>query len=188
MGKSPGRPVRAGALLAVAHHPVCTSFRHDVVRLGGLPVCAGCLAMWPTFLVVLPLALQARLDGAPALAMLAAGAALALPQVALYVRAGPTRPRRSRAERSVAKVVGGAGLAIALTGTLTSAWPLVAIVAAIGAGVVATLALQVVRLRTVLATCDACPYRRDWDACPGVVGAGPVLPGAPTSLLDAARR
>ena len=40
-------------------------FQPTVVLLGGLPVCAGCLATWPAFLLALPLAVQARLDGAP---------------------------------------------------------------------------------------------------------------------------
>ena len=174
-----GRPVRAGFLLAIAHHPVCTRFRHDVVRLGGLPVCAGCLATWPSFLVALPLAIQARLDGAPALALLAVGVALAVPQMTAYAR-----PRQSRAQRAAAKVLGGAALAVALAAVLTSGWPLWAAVTAIGAGVLATAALQAVRLRGMLAACDACPYRRDWEACPGFAGAGPALPGAPTSLLE----
>lgn len=178
----PGRPVRAGLLLAVAHHPVCTSFRHDVVRLGGLPVCAGCLATWPAFLLALPLAAQARLDGAPALALLAVGFTLAVPQMTAYLRR--PGPGRSRGGRAVAKVLGGAGLGVALAAVLTSGWPLWAAAAAIGAGVLATAALQAVRFRRLLATCDACPYRRDWEACPGVAGAGPSLPGAPRSLLD----
>ena len=63
-----------------------------------------------------------------------------------------------------------------------------AAVLAIGAGLATLMALQVARLRQVLATCDACPYRRDWEACPGVVGAGPALAGGPTSLLETARR
>jgi hypothetical protein len=177
--KPPG-PVRTGLLLSMAHHPLCTRFRHDVVRLAGLPVCSGCLATWPVFLLLLPVAVQARLHGAPALALLAVGVVLALPQVTAYRRRG----RRSTSARTSAKVLGGAGLAAALAGALTAGWPLFAVVAAIGTGVLATAALQAVRLRGMLATCDACPYRRDWEACPGMVGAGPVLPEGPTSLLD----
>lgn len=176
-----GRPVRAGLLLSLAHHPVCSSFSQDVVRIAGLPVCAGCLATWPAFLAALPLAVLARLDGAPALALLALGATLALPQMTAYLRG---RGRRSRAERTVAKVLGGAGLGTALAAVLTSGWPLGLAAAAIGLGVAVTGGLQLLRLRTVLATCDACPYKRDWEACPGMADAGPRLPQGPTPLVD----
>ena len=155
------RAVRLGLHLGLAHHPLCTEFRTDVVRVGRLHVCSGCLATWPVFVLALPLALLARLDGAPGLALAAAGLVLGMPQMATY------RWRMSRLERAAAKAVGGVGLAMALAGVLTVGWPLVAVVGVLTVGVLASLALQVVRLRSILATCDACPFKRDWDACPG---------------------
>jgi hypothetical protein len=174
------RAVRVGLHLGLAHHPLCTEFRTDLVRFGRLHVCSGCLATWPVFVLAFPLGLLARLEGAPALALAAAGLALGLPQMATY------RWRMSRLERAAAKAVGGVGLAMVLAGILTAGWPTVAVVAVLTAGVLASLGLQVIRLRSILATCDACPFRRDWDACPGFQppAAPPEGPAVgPASLL-----
>lgn len=169
------RSVRLGLHLGLAHHPLCTEFRTDVVRLGRLHACSGCLATWPAFAVAFPLALLARLDGAPAWSLLAAGLVLGLPQMASY------RWRLSRLERAAAKAVGGVGLALALAGALAAGWPAVALVAVLALGMLASLALQVVRFRSILATCDACPFKRDWETCPGFDGA-PVTAVAPQTV------
>lgn len=176
------RSVRLGLHLGLSHHPLCSEFRSDVVRLGRVHVCSGCLATWPVFALVFPLALMARLDGASAWALLAAGLAVGLPQMATY------RWRLSRLERAAAKAVGGAGLAMALTGVLAAGWPVVALVAVLAVGMLASLALQLLRLRSILATCDACPFRRDWATCPGFQGApavamAPSVGPGPASLL-----
>ncbi|HUR25079.1 MAG TPA: hypothetical protein VM327_03575 [Candidatus Thermoplasmatota archaeon] len=143
-------------------------------------VCSGCLATWPVFALAFPLTLAARLDGASGWGLLTAGLVLGLPQMATYSW------RRSRLERAGAKAIGGAGLALAVTGVLAAGWPGLALVAVIALGMLASLALQVVRLRSILATCDACPFKRDWEACPGFTGAPPPTAGpqaVPVSLL-----
>ena len=174
------RSVRLGLHLGLAHHPLCTEFRTDVVRIGRVHVCSGCLATWPAFALAFPFAVLALKDGAPALALLLAGLALGLPQMATY------RWRMSRRERAAAKAVGGVGLAMVVAGALAAGWPVVALATVLAAGMLASLALQVVRLRSILATCDACPFKRDWEACPGFDGTPPpaVAPAAvPVSLL-----
>lgn len=174
------RSVRLGLHLGLAHHPLCSEFRSDVVRLGRVHLCSGCLATWPAFAIAMPLALLARFDGAAPLGLVAAGLALGLPQMASY------RWRLSRLERAAAKAVGGVGLAMALAGVVTAGWPMGAVVALLAAGALASVALQVVRLRAILATCDACPFRRDWEACPGFDGAPKPAAGpraVPVSLL-----
>ena len=174
------RSVRLGLHLGLAHHPLCSEFRTDVVRLGRLHVCSGCLATWPVFLLALPLTLMARLDGASGWALLWAGLVLGLPQMASY------RWRLSRLERAAAKAVGGVGLAMVVTGVLASGWPGVVLVAVLAAGMLASFGLQLIRLRSILATCDACPFKREWETCPGFTGAPPSTAGpqaVPVSLL-----
>jgi hypothetical protein len=178
------RSIRLGLLLGLAHHPLCTEFRDDVVRVGRLHVCSGCVATWPTFLVTLPLALAWHLQGTSALAMLAAGLALGVPHLASYGWRG------SRLERAGVKALGGVGLAGVVVGALTAGWPLWVLVVLLAAGLVASVGLQAVRMRSILATCDACPFKRDWDSCPGFNAGvlatrrdGEVGPDLPASLL-----
>ena len=171
--------IRLGLHLGLAHHPLCSRFRADVVHVGRAHLCSGCLATWPAFALVLPMALLARLQGAPAWALLAAGLVLGLPQMASYGW------RRSRAERAAAKVVGGAGLALALTGLLGLGLPGPALLGVLIAGGAGSIALQGLRMRAILATCDACPFRRAWDRCPGFqAGMPPTDPTAPAPLLS----
>jgi hypothetical protein len=95
------------------------------------------------------------------LALLAAGFAMGIPQLASYGWRG------SRLERAGVKALGGVGLAGVVVGALTAGWPLWALVPTLTAGLLASVGLQAVRMRSILATCDACPFRRDWDSCPG---------------------
>jgi hypothetical protein len=172
--------VRIGLHLGLAHHPLCSEFRSDVVRVGRVHLCSGCLVAWPSFLLSLPFAILWRLDGAPAWPLLAVGLALGAPQLASYLRRG------SRAERATAKALGGSGLALVFTGLLGLGWPGFWLVGALSVGGVASLALQAVRLRAMLATCDACPFRRQWESCPGFnAGTGAPSPGVdgPVSLV-----
>jgi hypothetical protein len=173
-------PVALALRLAAAHHPLCTAFRSDVVRLGRLHVCGGCLATWPAFIAALPLAWLARTQGVPAWPLAAAGLALGLPHLASYAVRAPVPVRRA------AKAVGGAGLALLVVGAATSGTGLPGLVALVLAGCAASLALQAVRLRAMLRTCAACPHRRDWGSCPGmdVTGLARPLPGGPRPLRD----
>ncbi|MHB1262435.1 MAG: hypothetical protein ACYC2H_12050 [Thermoplasmatota archaeon] len=155
------RAVKLGLLLGLAHHPLCTEFQSDVVQLGRIHACSGCLATWPVFLVAVPLIAAARLQGMPALPLLAAGLAMGVPQLASYGW------RRSRAERAAAKALGGLGLACVAIGVLAAGWPPAVLLAVLAAGLVTSIGLQVIRMRTILATCGACPFKRAWDVCPG---------------------
>jgi hypothetical protein len=153
--------IALGLRLGLAHHPLCTEFQTDFVPVGRLQVCSGCLATWPAFFATLPLALAWRLDGAAPLAMLAAGFAMGIPQLASYGWRG------SRLQRAGVKALGGVGLAGVVVGAFTAGWPLWGLAAVLAVGLVACIALQWVRMRSILATCDACPFHRDWDSCPG---------------------
>jgi hypothetical protein len=151
-----------------------------MVRVGRLHVCSGCLATWPAFLLAIPVALMVRMDGASAGALLSSGLVLGLPQMASYGW------RLSRLERAAAKAVGGIGLALVVTGVLASGWPVLVLVAAVALGMLASLGLQAIRLRSILAVCDACPFKRDWETCPGFAAAPPPTAGpqaVPVSLL-----
>ena len=157
--------MKAEALVAVRlllqHHPLCKEFAADRIRVAGIAVCSGCLAAAPAALAGLVFGVLAVVRGAPVWAVLAAGATLGLPQLTTYLHRG------GRAWRFAVKVLGGLGLGAVLASALAlpvhDAWLIG------GAFVVAVAfsALQALRVRSILATCDACPYARDWDACPG---------------------
>lgn len=107
----------------------------------------------------------ARGDVAP-WPVLAAGVVLGLPQFTTY------RVRWTRPVRFAIKVLGGAGLGLAVAGGLLLPWPLWAKGVAAVLVLLAFAGMQALRLRSVLATCRACPWRRDWSACPGFQGGG----------------
>ena len=144
--------------LALAHHPLCHWFQADRIQVGRIDVCSGCLATWPAFFLLVPFALGFPV--APAV-LAATGILLAAPQMASYVR------RAGRAGRFAAKLAGGAGLALLVADILRTPVPWTWRFAALGAVVAGFALLQAIRLRNLLRTCDACPYRRDWESCPG---------------------
>lgn len=143
--------------LAFAHHPLCRWFRED--RLG--PFCSGCILFWPAFLAVTPFALTALARGADATALLLAGAVLGLPQLATAVR------RFGRLGRGAIKTLGGAGVALATPAILFLPLPLPWRLGLYGMELAAFCALLLLRMRSILRTCDACAWRRDWGRCPG---------------------
>lgn len=150
--------VNVALRLALAHHPLCHWFQADRIQVGRIAVCSGCLATWPAFLILAPVAL--RLPVAPAL-LAATGILLATPQMASYIR------RAGRAWRFTAKLLGGVGLALLVAGILRTPVPWSWRLGALAVVVVGFAVLQAIRLRSMLGTCDACPYRRDWESCPG---------------------
>jgi hypothetical protein len=150
---------RLALRLALAHHPLCGWFGTHTLRLGGLAVCAGCAATLPAVLVgvllAAPTAAQAPLP------WLAAGLALGLP----YLAACLLRP--DRRVRTAAKMVGGAGLGMALLAGALAPWPPVVKAALMALPVAAFLGLQALRWRAMRQVCAACPWQGDWARCPG---------------------
>lgn len=147
---------RTGLRVALAHHPLCSVFAHDVVRLGGVRVCSGCVAAAPAFAAGLVVAL---LLAAPAWPLLLLGLAMGAPHLATY------RWRGRRGARFAAKAVGGAGLGLVFAALLQAplAWQALAF---LGMGL-SFAALQALRLRSIQRTCQACPWGARWAACPG---------------------
>ncbi len=143
--------------LAVRHHPLCDRFDSD--RFG--PFCSGCAMFVPAFVAASFVAATAWLGGASAWAMLLAAATLGLPQLLTL------RWRFSRPLRAAIKVLGGFAVAGALFSLLVLpvGWPVRGALLALMAAAFATL--LVVRMRSILATCDACVWQRDWGRCPG---------------------
>lgn len=175
---------RVAIRLLLEHHPLCSEFAGDRVRVGRMAVCSGCLAAAPAALVGLAAALVVILRGAAPLAVLVTGLVLGLPQATTYLHRG------GRAWRAAVKALGGLGIGL-LAGSalfLPRAW--------VALGSVLLLAafagLQAVRVKAILRTCDACPYRRDWASCPGfqahasAMPPAPALPPAPASPPAAA--
>lgn len=173
--------VRVAVRLLLEHHPLCSVFASDRIRVGGIALCSGCLAAGPPALLAFVAAVVLVLTGASATALFVAGGILGLPQLTTYLHRG------GRPWRFAVKLLGGIGIGL-VTG---AAWflpvPRWALVAGAVAVAIAFAALQAVRVRTILRTCDACSYKRDWDRCPGfnakaalappVVLANPVAKG-----------
>lgn len=167
------RAAATGAKLALAHHPLCRYFHADHFTVAGVRVCRGCAVTWPLFAIAFPLALLAiRFTLATAVGALAAGAVLGAPQFTTYVRRWPGPVRVA------VKALGGVGLGVFLAGVLL--WPAALgwRVAALAALWLGFLVLQAVRMRSILRTCDACPWHRRWDACPGFHPGAPDAPFA----------
>lgn len=155
------RGIFLGLRLALAHHPLCDLFRSDVFGRRR-PLCQGCVLTWPLFLVTLPFAFLAPSWGAPPSMLVAAGLVGGVPQVATVLWRGP------RAFRVAAKVVGGPALASLLSGLfwLPVLWQAKA--AALVFLFLGTTLLLALRMRSILRTCHACPWQRDWAHCPGL--------------------
>lgn len=151
--------------LAVRHHPLCDRF--DTDRFG--PVCSGCAMFWPAALIAWPVAIAAWLDGASAWALLFGATVLGLPQLLTL------RWRFGRAMRAAIKLLGGIAVSTAVfaIAVLPAPWSLRgALFAAMGLSFAGLMAL---RARSILRTCDACVWKRDWGRCPGfgALDAGP---------------
>lgn len=167
--------VRVAIRLLLEHHPLCSVFASDRIRIAGIALCSGCLAAGPTALAAFVGAIALVLTGVSATALFAAGGLLGLPQLTTYLHRG-TRPWRF-----AVKLLGGTGIGV----VAGAAWflPVPRWVLLVGATVLVLVfaALQAVRVRKILRTCDACSYRRDWDRCPGFNAAqglaSPVLLG-----------
>lgn len=143
-----------------AHHPTCHLFAGDVYHLGGVPICRGCAATLPAFvLTLLPAVLL--VPETHAVAVLLAATALAIPQLSTYVIRWPG------AARIAAKTIGGVGAGL----VVAAYWLWDATLgpkAVVGVGLVAAGSLgQGLRLRTIVRTCRACPWNMDWEHCPG---------------------
>lgn len=162
--------VRVALRLLLEHHPLCSVFASDSVRLGAVAVCSGCLAAGPTALTAFAGAFALVFTGTSAPALFVAGGVLGLPQLTTYLHRG------TRGWRAAVKILGGFGIGL-VTG---SAWflPVPRWVLLVGATTVAAAfaALQAIRVRKILRTCDACSYRRDWDRCPGFNVAAGLAP------------
>jgi len=151
--------VRLGLRLAFAHHPLCDRFHEDVLHRR-VPLCAGCALTWPLFYAVLMATLLLRPAAGP-WPLVAMGLVLGLPQCSTY------RVRWSRPVRAAIKALGGAGLGLAVAGGLLLPWPWSWKVVAAALVLTAFGGMQLLRLRSVLATCKACPWAVDWGVCPG---------------------
>lgn len=143
--------------VALSHHPLCHWFRED--RLG--PLCSGCALFWPAFFAASVPALIALAAGANGAAIFLAGAVLGLPQLGTAAR------RFGRLARGAVKLLGGVGVAMATPAIFFLPLPLWTRLGLYGLEALAFSALLAVRLRSILRTCHACPWQRDWARCPG---------------------
>jgi hypothetical protein len=159
---------------ALAHHPTCSLFARDVIAVHGFgrkaPLCAGCVAFWPALLLGFPLLVG--FASLPWWVLFAGGATLALVQLASYAGLSASRG----AKLAVKALVGLAGASM-VAGLVQAPWPLVARILAILALIIVAGAMQTLRLRKIVATCDECPWKRDWQHCPGFAPLNDHRPG-----------
>ena len=148
-----------GARVALAHHPLCSYFEHDVIRIGRARVCSGCALALPALLLGVLAAWLAR--GLDPFALGAIGLACGAPQLLSY------GARRGRLARGATKLVGGFGLGLFLVALWLLPLPLAWRVAGAALLGLSFVALQLVRMRAIWRTCQACPWRARWDECPG---------------------
>jgi hypothetical protein len=151
--------------LLFSHHPLCSRFRSDTFLLGGVRVCSGCLLTWPAFLLFFAGFVFVGSPFSPETAIVV-GLSIGLLQVlsATVVRA--------RWFSRMAKVLGAPALALVVWGILWLRLPLPSLALVIAAGTAGFAALIVIRMRCMLAVCQACPYKMDWEICPGFLGHG----------------
>ena len=154
---------RLAGRLSRAHHPHCSYFERDVATRWRL--CVGCLVMWPLFLTTV-IGIYPWLPDAEAGPLLAFGLAMGVPQVFTSFA------RRADWFRHGAKAVGGVGLGLAFWGWFLLPLPLAPKLWIFAAGLVGMAGLAGLRLRKIIVTCRACPYRMDWETCPGMLGHG----------------
>lgn len=154
--------VRLALRLATAHHPLCAWFQSDRYHLFGRSFCRGCTAAVPLFalgIITFITAIHFFPAGVAPLAVI--GLSLGIPHGTTYLH------RFAPAYRAGAKLLGGFGLGLLIPGILLAPVPLTyRIIVLAGLGV-AFLLLQGLRMKRMLAICDACPWQRDWNRCPG---------------------
>lgn len=168
------REASVAVRLLLEHHPLCSWFAGDRVQVGPLRVCSGCLAAVPAAALGFVVALRVIVLGVPPLPLCAGALVLGLPQLTTYLHRGP------RAWRFTAKALGGLGLGGVAMSALLLPVPVGWIAGGAAGLVLAFVGLQAARVRSILRTCDACPYARDWDRCPGFQPAdrAPATPSA----------
>ncbi len=143
--------------LAIRHHPLCDRFDGD--RFG--PVCSGCAMFWPVFLIATPLAFVALRAGVDAPLLFGMAVLMGFPQVL------GMRRRLGRAARATIKALGGVAVALAIPAILFLPLPLWARIGLLITMWLAFIGLLWLRAVSILKTCDACSWKRDWGRCPG---------------------
>ncbi len=163
--------------LALAHHPRCYPFRHDVYRVAGVELCVGCFTAYPIAAATL-----VALASLPALAwwvVVAMGVFLGSAQ-ALAI--GGWTATRSR--KIMVKVALGLGLGAVVFGVMAAPWTFAVRLLALAAGLVLAALAMAPRAIRMRRTCEGCFFQGDWERCTGMaLLRPPSLPGD----LDARR-
>lgn len=156
---------RLSVRLVTAHHPLCGHFRSDRWMLGAVPLCRGCVLMWPAAAVGLATgALALGMLGVNPVALGAAAFIAGLPQASTYLRRWPD------GMRAAAKVVGGLGLGILAAAIASLPAPLTVRLAGFAVLLLGAALGLVLRMLSMLGICRRCPWRMDWERCPGFEG------------------
>ena len=149
----------------LAHHPLCTSFRDDILRLGKWKFCLGCAVAYPVALATLVSALWLEHGDWSWQELAMAGILLGLVQLA-----SPLGLTRWRPFKLVTKVALGLGLGLATLAVLELPLPFGVRILLLILCIQLTSLLAALRFRTIQGICDSCPYRAQWHCCPGYLG------------------
>lgn len=145
------------AKLLFSHHPLCSFFAEDTVKVGRANLCVGCISQYPAAVATFAVLLLVDAPHTPALFAAVLGG-----QVQWASAAGWTS---TRARKAWVRVGTGFALGAFVYGLLQfSNWVSVAILAT--ALALASLT-QYWKIRRLLRTCKRCVYQMDWARCPG---------------------
>ena len=148
----------------LSHHPLCSSFRHDLLRIGGWKLCLGCAISYPITLAILFGSLRYPYGDWEWHELAMWGIPLGLIQLTSTI--GLTRWRFVKV---VVKIILGVGMGLATLAVLKLPLPIPL------RGLIFILCVQLasipagLRSRNIKKKCKVCPYQARWDCCSGYI-------------------
>ena len=147
-----------------AHHPLCTSFSHDLLQIRGWKLCLGCAISYPLAIAVLIGSLWYPYGDWGWYELAIWGIPLGLVQLTSTV--GLTK---WRSLKIVVKIILGIGIGLSTLAILKLPFPFpMRMLALIFCAQLASIPAGL-RSRNIRKKCEECPYKARWDCCPGYI-------------------
>jgi len=148
----------------LSHHPLCSSFKHDLIRIGRWKLCLGCAISYPILIGILVGSFWYSYGEWEWYELATWGIPLGLIQLTSTLGLTKWRPLKI-----AVKVILGVGMGFTTLAILKLPYPLpirtlIFIFCAQLASVPAAL-----RSRNIKKKCEKCPYQARWDCCPGYI-------------------
>ena len=161
--QTPQRTMASTRPLRLAHHPLCSTYRTDVLKVGSHYLCLGCSVAYPLALILVALYLLVPgVNAFPMVAWLTLG--LMGGSIQLLSLKGYTR---TKATKIMVKLGLGLGLGAMTLFVFNLPGPIWyrMIVFVICLQGLSLMGAQ--REKVINGTCRECPYRGNWENCPG---------------------